>query len=363
MNTKQPWNESINEQIDEIKEVIEDKETQSNVQQDVTSSQDNLQIKNEEKISIWQRIRNGIESVFNSIKNFFTPKNKKETTKREYLKKRMIDGKVVATKEIFEPKAAGPLEGKTIIVNAGHGYTNRTDGVELDCGNQCKETEFDDEWLINYDNAMRLIERLQNQGAKVIYLQGYEGKHSKGWDLISQELNKDENKADMFISIHANSSPKPPEADRAEIFYHPNSDRNFGKRLANIFEEKLDNYQDNKNYARSKEADLSVLRTSDSIKMPAILWEVAFMNRPEGRERMSNPKTMEEYSDMLTEAITDYYTNSPDTRKRYIVSNKDTLGKIANNYGVAVEDLKAVNGLKSDEIRIGQELIIPDMKI
>ena len=47
----------------------------------------------------------------------------------------------------------------------------------------------------------------------------------------------------------------------------------------------------------------------------------------------------------------------------YVVKKGDTLGKIANNYGVAVEDLKAVNGLKSDEIRIGQELIIPDMKI
>ena len=42
----------------------------------------------------------------------------------------------------------------------------------------------------------------------------------------------------------------------------------------------------------------------------------------------------------------------------YIVKSGDTLWKIANSNGVTVSELKSMNGLSSDSIRIGQQLVI-----
>ena len=47
-----------------------------------------------------------------------------------------------------------------------------------------------------------------------------------------------------------------------------------------------------------------------------------------------------------------------DSRVRYSVRNGDYLGKIANKFGVRVSEIKRWNGLKSDNLKIGQRLII-----
>ena len=45
-------------------------------------------------------------------------------------------------------------------------------------------------------------------------------------------------------------------------------------------------------------------------------------------------------------------------RIRYRVRNGDYLGKIANRYGVSVSSIKRWNGLRSDNLRVGQRLTI-----
>ena len=47
---------------------------------------------------------------------------------------------------------------------------------------------------------------------------------------------------------------------------------------------------------------------------------------------------------------------------KYIVKSGDTLYKIANKYGVTIDELKKVNNLTSDLLSIGQILFIPDNK-
>ena len=47
-----------------------------------------------------------------------------------------------------------------------------------------------------------------------------------------------------------------------------------------------------------------------------------------------------------------------DSRVRYTVRNGDYLGKIANKFGVRVSEIKKWNGLKSDNLRIGQRLTL-----
>ena len=47
------------------------------------------------------------------------------------------------------------------------------------------------------------------------------------------------------------------------------------------------------------------------------------------------------------------------TRIKYQVKAGDTLSTIAETYGVSVQAIKTANGLRSDTIRIGAELVIP----
>ena len=46
--------------------------------------------------------------------------------------------------------------------------------------------------------------------------------------------------------------------------------------------------------------------------------------------------------------------------KVYTVSKGDSLYKIANLYGISVDELKTVNKLASSVLSIGQQLVIPD---
>src|SRR3989304_9103288 len=54
---------------------------------------------------------------------------------------------------------------------------------------------------------------------------------------------------------------------------------------------------------------------------------------------------------------------SSDGHREYIVKDGDSLTSIAEGCGVSVSDLKNANGLSSEEVRIGTKLIIPDSQI
>src|SRR3989304_1351754 len=47
----------------------------------------------------------------------------------------------------------------------------------------------------------------------------------------------------------------------------------------------------------------------------------------------------------------------------YVVKKGDTLSMIASKYRVSIKDLKSANNLKSNKVRIGMKLIIPDSQI
>ena len=46
--------------------------------------------------------------------------------------------------------------------------------------------------------------------------------------------------------------------------------------------------------------------------------------------------------------------------KTYVVKSGDTLFKIAKNYGVSAKALRSVNNLRTDQIKVGQKLVIPN---
>lgn len=229
---------------------------------------------------------------------------------RELLKqKRKVNGKVVATRAVFNPTKSGELSGKTIIVNAGHGYSQNG----IDAGTPGRKG-LEDEWLINYDNAIRLKDRLCAKGAKVIFLQGKKR-------LIMNEIRKPQNHADMFISVHVNSHDKATQ-DRTQIYY---ARQKQSKKLAELMEKKFDRWipqnehidkkdrftiNGKQDYAQSKHTNYDVLTTMEGNQnKPSVLWEVAFMVSPKGRERMANPGLMNDYAECMADAVADYFNN------------------------------------------------------
>ncbi len=236
--------------------------------------------------------------------------------KRPLLQKKMkVNGKVIATRKVFEPTRSGKLSGKTIIVNAGHGYSQ----AGTDIGTPGLKG-LDDEWLLNYDNAMKLKDRLCAQGAKVIFLQGKAR-------LIAEEVRKSNNKADMFISVHVNSAPN--TKDRTQIYYRETGVSGEPKKnsikLANIMEKNFDkwipknenistseafNFKGKQDYAQSSVNDsrTGLLKAPlNNQKIPGVLWEVAFMSTQKGRERLSNPTLMSNYADIMAQSVIEYF--------------------------------------------------------
>lgn len=257
-----------------------------------------------------------IDNQTNTKTEIINMSGKANLTNRPLLrKKHKINGKVVATRAIFNPTQKGKLLGKTIIVNAGHGYSQS--GIDIGTPGL---KGMEDEWLLNYDNAMKLKDKLCAQGAKVIFLQGKSR-------LIAEEVRKKHNKADMFISVHVNSAPN--TKDRTQIYYRESGVCGEAKKnsikLANIMERNFDKWIPKHEKISSSDAFMlcgkqdfaqssvndertGLLRSSVSAqKIPSVLWEVAFMTTQKGRERLANPLLMSNYTDIMAESVIEYF--------------------------------------------------------
>lgn len=112
-------------------------------------------------------------------------------------------------------------------------------------------------------------------------------------------------------------------------------------------------------------ANFMVLKSPD---VPSILIETAFISNPSEEKRLKDPAWQHRTARAITDGIQDYFYMSPPPGTwiaanrqpvRYRVVRGDTLGEIASRYRVSLYSLRRVNGLKSDTIRIGSELLIP----
>ena len=229
----------------------------------------------------------------------------KPVKSRKYLRyKTKIDGLVVANREEFAPKGNGKLSGKTIIINAGHGYGQ----ASRDPGAVVEKDGLNQEWILNYDNAMRIIPKLQAQGARVIYLQGHR-------NLIQKALKEPQNKADLFISLHCNAgNGKEIPQERTQFYYRDNVESGKAKsasiEFAKLAESKFDKNYNSKSYAEISTNDerTGVLKTPiNTQKIPGIIWEVAFMDNPTGRKRLKSNTIMNNYMDLMTSTVVEFF--------------------------------------------------------
>ena len=112
-------------------------------------------------------------------------------------------------------------------------------------------------------------------------------------------------------------------------------------------------------------ANFMVLKSPD---VPSILVETGFISNPAEEKRLKNSAWQKKIAKSITHGIQDYFYLSPPPGT-WIASNRqpvrhrvvrgDTLGEIASRYRVSLYSIRRANGLKTDTIRVGVELLIP----
>lgn len=209
------------------------------------------------------------------------------------------NGNIVAGVEIHNPTGKGPLNGKTIIVNAGHGGYNPKTGI-FDPGTDAKDKngKVIEEWYKNKNFTDEIIPQLTAQGAKVVFMNG-----SAAAVMKAKEKYKN---ADMFISIHCDSAPSNQAKRGQTILYRDAGD----KRLAEAVEAKVETHdwlsKDSCN-SKSDNRNLGVLRSVAN--MPSILIETGYQSNEKDLANIDSSKFRKEFAQLLTQGIIDYVSH------------------------------------------------------
>jgi N-acetylmuramoyl-L-alanine amidase len=119
-----------------------------------------------------------------------------------------------------------------------------------------------------------------------------------------------------------------------------------------------------------QQAGFLVLKSPD---LPSILVEAAVISNPAEEAKLRDTGHQGRLANAVLSGIRNYfYTNPPpdtqiamDLRRqpakqvRYVVARGDTVSQIAERYNVRAADIRRANKLSSDKIRVGQTLSIP----
>ena len=121
-----------------------------------------------------------------------------------------------------------------------------------------------------------------------------------------------------------------------------------------------------------EQANFVVLRSPD---IPSLLVELGFLSNDQDVARLTKDSEQKKVAQAIRRGIVRYFEASPppntqlyvQTRgegastaaRSYTVKKGDNLSKIAASNGISLDRLRGANNLSSDNIRIGQRLIIP----
>ncbi|MBM7631295.1 SH3 domain-containing protein [Geomicrobium sediminis] len=181
---------------------------------------------------------------------------------------------------------SGPLAGRTIVVDAGHG--GRDSGAT---GNGLVEK------TINLQVSRELANRLERGGANVIMTRS----NDTFIELVERARIANRASADLFISVHANAFPAA-TARGAETFYHPN-DGPDSRRLATALQNRLVR-DTGMVHRRVDPANFSVLRNTN---MTASLIELGFVTNAGDASIMRQPGYPARAGEALYQGVLDFY--------------------------------------------------------
>jgi N-acetylmuramoyl-L-alanine amidase len=119
-------------------------------------------------------------------------------------------------------------------------------------------------------------------------------------------------------------------------------------------------------------ANFVVLRSPD---VPSMLIETGFITNPNEERKLSDPAHRERLASAVVTGIRGYFSeqappgtwfaaqqerNDENARgMQYVVSRGETLSQIATRHGVPMDMILLANNKRSDDVRVGERLIIP----
>ena len=206
-------------------------------------------------------------------------------------------GHITAEVIKFNPQTpSGPLKGKTIMVNAGHGW--KASGA-FDIGAPGKDVNGKeiDEWRKNRDFAEELINELTARGATVIFTSGHA-------PLVCNAKAK--YKADAFISIHCNGNERR-SLNGLDVYYMDGSTK--GNNFASLAGKKIRARV--KKDTESNRGRIGVLRRESQI--PSILLEMGYLTNSTDQLNVDSIATRKKQMKLVADSIVEYF-NPPESK-------------------------------------------------
>ncbi|CAG7646040.1 hypothetical protein PAESOLCIP111_05085 [Paenibacillus solanacearum] len=191
------------------------------------------------------------------------------------------------TATISQAKSSSGLKGKLIVIDPGHGGIDH--GV---IGTKYKSSEK----TLNLNTARYLSDLLRQAGAQVILTRTSD----KDNPALSERAEVSKNKrADAFISIHYNASPKP--VNGTLTFYYSKSK---DEPLARTIEAQLNKSLKLKSNGISY-GDYHVLRENEK---PAALVELGFLSNPKDEVIVRTADYQKQAAAAIAAGLKDYFT-------------------------------------------------------
>ena len=234
-----------------------------------------------------------------------------------------------------------------VIVDAGHGGI---DSGAVGIGGL-------EEKNLNLEAALYIYDRL-NQLGIATKLTRKEDEYLPKEERVKKVLSLYDNSPNvLLISNHINAGG----AEGAEVVYSLKNNSTFADLiLDNIGEKgqiKRKTYQrrlpenPNKDY-------YYILRETGNVE--PVLIEYGFIDNINDAKKLKN--NIKEYAEGVVKAITEYIGVEyiPPSNNKYIVKEGDTLYSIAKKFNTNVEEIKRINNLYNNDIYKGQVLILKD---
>ncbi len=221
----------------------------------------------------------------------------------------------LATIEAKETEAANTLEGKTVFLDPGHGgrdhgYCKKNGVCERD---------------ITMDIAQKAAFYLKKNGAEVVMTHKDEHFRWFPWKGRESEISLDERiqmakskKADIFISLHCNASPKPHRTG-AVVFYKDNS--SASRLLGDQIQRELVKIPEN-GKRTDKPCSYYLL---NKLPVPAVVIETCYLTHSTDKENILNPKYREKVAGAIFSGITNYFAKQENEIKLTAGSSADNL--------------------------------------
>jgi N-acetylmuramoyl-L-alanine amidase len=104
-----------------------------------------------------------------------------------------------------------------------------------------------------------------------------------------------------------------------------------------------------------------VLKSPD---IPSVLVETAFISNPEEEQKLNTSRHQDKLATAMMSGVRNYFQRNPPLEnqldnQQHIVSRGDTLSTIAQRYQVSLAQLKTNNALTTNRLQVGDVLLIP----